>query len=180
MNKKFFHKLHSDSKVKKILHWTIYRIGKFRASSFDVGIECRFGFPLWLDGAKIKVGDYSYLGPRANINSEITIGKGVLISSDFRLAGNDHDYRKIGQPLRVAPAKQVNKTIIEDDVWIGSRVTLKAGIKIGKGAIVATNSFVNRDVPAYSIVGGIPAREISKRFNEEEIITHEEKIYGEV
>ena len=48
-------------------------------------MSIRVGFPLWLKGADIVIEDYSYLGPRANINHELHIGKMTLISSDFRL-----------------------------------------------------------------------------------------------
>lgn len=58
---------------------------------------------------------------------------------------------------------------IGNDVWIGARVTLLDGITIGDGAIVAAGSLVNKDVPPYSIYGGVPAKEIKKRFNQSQI-----------
>lgn len=58
---------------------------------------------------------------------------------------------------------------IGNDVWIGARVTLLDGVTIGDGAIVAAGSLVNRDVPPYSIYGGVPAKEIKKRFNQSQI-----------
>ena len=60
-------------------------------------------------------------------------------------------------------------TIIGNDVWIGHNATLMPGIKIGDGAIIATNSTVVKDVEPYSVVGGNPAREIKKRFPKETI-----------
>lgn len=60
-------------------------------------------------------------------------------------------------------------TIIGNDVWIGYNATIMAGVKIGDGAIIATNSTVTKDVAPYSIVGGNPAKEIKKRFSETEI-----------
>lgn len=60
-------------------------------------------------------------------------------------------------------------TVIGNDVWIGHNATIMAGIEIGDGAIIATNSTVTKDVAPYSIVGGNPAREIRKRFEEKEI-----------
>lgn len=60
-------------------------------------------------------------------------------------------------------------TIIGNDVWIGYNATIMAGVKIGDGAIIATNSTVTKDVEPYSIVGGNPANEIKKRFSPEHI-----------
>jgi virginiamycin A acetyltransferase len=59
--------------------------------------------------------------------------------------------------------------IIGNDVWIGHNATLMAGITVGDGAIIATNATVTKDVPPYTIVGGNPAREIKKRFDEDTI-----------
>ena len=60
-------------------------------------------------------------------------------------------------------------TIIGNDVWIGYNATIMPGVKIGDGAIIATNSTVTKDVAPYAIVGGNPAKEIKKRFSDEDI-----------
>ena len=59
--------------------------------------------------------------------------------------------------------------VVEDDVWIGCRVTVLSGVHIGQGAVVAAGSVVNKDVPPYSIVGGVPAKVIKYRFEPEMI-----------
>jgi len=58
---------------------------------------------------------------------------------------------------------------IGNDVWIGNNVSIMDGVKIGDGAIVGTGAVVTKDVAAYSIVGGIPSRVLSYRFEEDEI-----------
>ena len=55
--------------------------------------------------------------------------------------------------------------VIGNDVWIGYEATILSGVHIGDGAIIGAKAVVTKDVPAYSIVGGIPAREIKKRFD---------------
>jgi virginiamycin A acetyltransferase len=62
-----------------------------------------------------------------------------------------------------------NPIIIENDVWIASNVTIKEGVRIGSGAVVAMESLVTKDVPPYAFVGGNPARIIKFRFNEQQI-----------
>ena len=59
--------------------------------------------------------------------------------------------------------------IIGNDVWIGEGVTIKGGVRIGDGAIVAMNACVTKDVPPYAIVGGVPAKIIRYRFTDEQI-----------
>lgn len=63
-----------------------------------------------------------------------------------------------------------NKTFVHigNDVWIGAEVTILEGVIIGNGAIIAAKSLVAKDVPDYSIVGGVPAKHIKWRFNEAE------------
>ncbi|OYU80792.1 MAG: hypothetical protein CFE23_07435 [Flavobacterium sp. BFFFF1] len=56
-----------------------------------------------------------------------------------------------------------------NDVWLGSNVVVRRGVTIGDGAIVGANSFVNKDVKPFEIVGGIPARTIKMRFTDDKI-----------
>jgi acetyltransferase-like isoleucine patch superfamily enzyme len=73
---------------------------------------------------------------------------------------SNHKYAREAEPYFI---------VIGNDVWIGTGAILMEGITIGDGAIVAAGAVVTRDVPAYTIVGGVPAREIRKRFTEEQI-----------
>ena len=59
--------------------------------------------------------------------------------------------------------------IVGNDVWIGSRATILGGVTIGHGAIIAAGAVVTKDVPPYAIVGGVPAKVIKYRFNEQQI-----------
>lgn len=59
--------------------------------------------------------------------------------------------------------------IIENDVWIGYEAVILAGVTIGDGAVIGTRAVVTKDVPPYTIVGGVPAKPIKRRFSEESI-----------
>lgn len=61
--------------------------------------------------------------------------------------------------------------VIGNDVWIGYEAVILAGVKIGDGAIIGTRSVVTKDVPPYTIVGGVPAKPIRKRFSDDTIAT---------
>jgi len=64
------------------------------------------------------------------------------------------------------PRKLYETTTIGHDVWIGQNVLIKQGVKIETGAVIGMGSVVTRDVPPYTIVGGVPAKMIKKRFTE--------------
>ena len=64
--------------------------------------------------------------------------------------------------------------VIGNDVWIGYEAVILSGVTIGDGAIIGTRALVTKDVPPYTIVGGVPAKPIRKRFDEETIQKLEE------
>lgn len=55
--------------------------------------------------------------------------------------------------------------VVEKDVWIGCNVTLLAGVHVGRGAIIAAGAVVTKDIPAYSICGGVPAKIIKHKWS---------------
>ena len=61
--------------------------------------------------------------------------------------------------------------MVGNDVWIGFEAVILAGVKIGDGAIIGARAVVTKDVPPYTIVGGVPAKTIRKRFSDEDIAT---------
>ena len=56
--------------------------------------------------------------------------------------------------------------VIEDDVWVGANVTILKGVTIGHGSVVAAGAVVTKSCPPYSIIGGVPAKVLRKRFEE--------------
>lgn len=126
---------------------------------------------------KVFVGNYSY-GSLQVLNSG---GRNVLKIGHFcSIADNvsfivcsDHPTDKISTyPFKVMCLKSQNceaiskgDIVLEDDVWIGYGATVLSGVRIGQGAVVAAGAVVNRDVPPYAIVGGVPAKVIKYRFS---------------
>lgn len=70
-----------------------------------------------------------------------------------------------------------NDVIVEEDVWIGTNVTLLSNITIGRGAIIGACSLVNKNIPPYAIVAGIPAKIIGVKFSKNQILEHERILY---
>lgn len=121
----------------------------------------------------ITIGDCSYIGQYSYISPYVKIGNFALISDYVNVIGHDHIFDKPGLPIILSGKPEPIITEIGDDVWIGHGVTIMRGIKIGNGSIVAANSVVTKDISAYEIWGGIPAKKIRNRFNESEISIHE-------
>lgn len=124
----------------------------------------------------LKTGQYCYIGPNAQICPNVELGDYVMISSDLIVIGQDHRYDVPGTPIIFSGRPKSYPTIIEDDVWIGARVSILAGVKIGRGSIIAMGSVVTSDVDAYSIVGGVPAKFIKHRFKDEQIAVHDKHL----
>lgn len=79
------------------------------------------------------------------------------------------EYQRLLDKTALLPFKDYPRTIIGHDVWIGRSVTIKPGVKIGDGAVIGAHAVVTKDIPPYTIVGGIPARTIRQRFDDKTI-----------
>ena len=150
-----------------------------------------------IQNPNITVGDYTYYDDFENVENfeknvkyhfdfigdQLIIGKFCMIASDvkFIMNGANHlseaftayPFAIFGNGWEDAMADkkypQKGNITIGNDVWIGYNATIMAGVTVGDGAIIATNSTVVKDVEPYSIVGGNPAKEIKKRFPEETV-----------
>ena len=116
---------------------------------------------------EIIIGDHCNIGQQAHITAinRIVIGNNVLMGTKVLITDNSHGEFMIEQ-LAVAPFKRPlsskGAVLIDDNVWIGEKASILPGVHIGEGAIVAANSVVTKDVPAYSMVAGVPAKVIKQ------------------
>ena len=110
-----------------------------------------------LEGGVLRIGRNCFINSGVSIAAakEISIGDNCLIGNYTLVMDTDfHSIEQRDKPGIAAPV------IIEDDVWLAANVTVLKGVRIGKGAVVAAGSVVVKDVPAYTLVGGVPARTI--------------------
>lgn len=121
---------------------------------------------------------YEFLGDKLIIGKFCAIGEGV----EFMMNGANHrlnsittypfnifgrGWQKVTPEENELPLK--GNTVIGNDVWIGEQVTFMPGVKVGNGAIIGAKSVVTKDVPAYGVVAGNPAKLVRMRFSDEEI-----------
>jgi virginiamycin A acetyltransferase len=169
---------------------TIFPLGNYERLCFLKNI---------IKNPNIIVGDYTYYDDFENVHNfeknvkyhfdfigdRLIIGKFCMIASNvtFIMNGANHLTQSIssypfavfGEDWKTAmegknyPSK--GDTIIGNDVWIGFNATIMPGVTIGDGAIIASNATVTKNVAPYTIVGGNPAKEIKKRFSDEQIET---------
>lgn len=134
----------------------------------------------------ISIGDNVNLGYRPILiaaRSKIVIGNNVMFGPEVTIRGGNHRIDIVGKPMIAVGdhekrAEDDPGVVIEDDVWIGTRAIVLAGVTIGRGAVVAAGALVTKDVPPYAIVGGNPAKVIRMRWDEETIRQHEHSLYG--
>ena len=103
------------------------------------------------ENSLLKLGK-SFINSNAKIRCHnlISIGDNCAISHDFTVMDSNVHY--------LNGDNNTKPVIIEDNVWIGTRVTVLSGVKIGKGAVIAAGSVVNKDVQPNTLVGGVPAK----------------------
>ena len=112
----------------------------------------------------LKAGVYSYVGPNCIIYPKVSIGDYTMLANNVSIIGGDHEFLKVGVPIIFSGRGTLNETLIGKDVWVGAYSRIKTGVKIGDGAIIAMGSIVTKDIEAYTVYGGVPAKKIRDRF----------------
>lgn len=164
---------------KNLFRWNVSKLALVdeRSEIDDKASVCRFSKML-----SSSIGAYSYLNPGTWL-VHARMGKFCSIGHDCYIGLPSHTLTMLStSPLftercngtgfswvKKDLAEPYKTTTIGNDVWIGERVMIKGGVKIGDGAVVGAGSIVTKDVPAYAIVAGIPAKIIRYRFDEETV-----------
>lgn len=124
-------------------------------------------------------GPYSFVAAGCRISPSVSIGAYTMLGPGVSILGNDHVIDRAGTPIIFSGRPVQKPTRIGSDVWICAGATILCGVSIGDGAIVAAGAVVTRDVPDFTVVGGVPAKEIRRRFKSvEDDCTHERVLKG--
>lgn len=117
------------------------------------------------------------------VNAKCILKGNIAIAEGFTVHTGNHAH-VVG--MFVTDINEQNKpkgydedVVIEKDVWIGCNVTILSGVVVGRGSVIAAGAVVTKNVPPYSICGGVPARFIKFKWTIDEIIEHERLLYHE-
>lgn len=115
---------------------------------------------------KIIIGDGTWIGKHCSIAAihKVQIGKNVLFAGYVHITDHSHGYEDISKPI--SPQRLISKgpVIIDDNCWLGYNCEILSGVHIGEHSVIAARAVVTKDVPAYCIVAGNPAK-IVKKYN---------------
>ena len=111
-------------------------------------------------GSNVSINHNSFL----SCEGGLTIGSNVSIAHGVSILTTEHSYSARNMPIKFQPLVE-REVIIGNDIWIGAKATILAGVRVANGTIVAAGAVVTRDVTqSNTIVGGVPARTIKSRF----------------
>jgi acetyltransferase-like isoleucine patch superfamily enzyme len=132
------------------------RIGKWVWIGKGNAIRCHEG--------NLRIGDKVVLGASNTINCylDVEIGRECILADWIYICDFDHQFDDPLTPIRLQGIVK-SPVRIGADCWIGEKATVLRGVTVGAGSVVASHSLVNRDVPAGSVVGGVPARVLKRR-----------------
>lgn len=131
-----------------------------------IGERCNFS-------GNISVGYATTLGQNNFLNGVINIGKYCQLGADVAIHSTNHPISYLSTYINknlfdgeMKKNKEIKEVSIGNDVWIGHGVIIVGNVTVGNGAILAAGSVVTKDVEPYSIVVGVPAKKIKKRFDD--------------
>jgi len=136
------------------------------SAAIHLGDKVQIGRHVYLGAfsTDLAIGRNSVLNRHAYIDARggITIGADVLIGPYARLVSYEHVFDDTGVPI-IRQGVRTAEIVIEDDVWIGAGATVLAGVRIGRGSVIAAGAVVTRSCDPFSVLAGVPARLIRRR-----------------
>jgi acetyltransferase-like isoleucine patch superfamily enzyme len=136
-------------------HWLLKSAGPGLKIKFGVVIDAPESVTV---GARVGFGEYSFITG----NGGLIIGDDVLVGHHVSILTATHRFDRLDCPISQQGLRLASISI-GSDVWIGAGVRIMPGVAVGDGAILAANAVITRDVPARTIVGGVPAEIIGER-----------------
>jgi acetyltransferase-like isoleucine patch superfamily enzyme len=117
----------------------------------------------------LRIGDKCVFGKDNTVNAylDVEFGAATIVADWVYVCDFDHVFDDVSVPIKDQGIAK-SPVRIGPDVWLGAKVTVLRGTTIGRGSVIAANAVVNRDVPAYSVAVGVPARVVRDRLADHE------------
>lgn len=155
---------YSEPRVDAIVsnHWVVYAEPEVRLHRVEIHGSVWVGFASYVNSGAIR--SYVEIGRYCSIGRDVSLGLGH--HNIHGISGSPFFGEKAVGTLPLASEEPRRRVVIGHDVWIGDGVKILSGVSIGHGAVLAAGCVVTKDVRPYEIVGGVPARTLSWRFDE--------------
>lgn len=169
MFKKFycflFHRIinKTPESFRKLRSWCVKKFILSSGKNLNIGRKCKIH-------KNTIILDNSGIGYGCEIPNGVKIGKNVMMGPNVIMFTQNHNTSNIEVPMRLQGMRELLPIIIEDDVWIGARVCILPGVKIGKGAVIGACAVVAKNVPDYAVVVGNPGKIVKYRNLTNEVI----------
>lgn len=109
----------------------------------------------------VEIGENTLVGIGNVIIGPVQMGNNIILAQNIVVSGLNHGYEDVTTPI-VDQDVSTKQIVIEDDCWIGANAVVTAGVTIGKHCVIAAGAVVTKNIPAYSVAVGNPARVIKK------------------
>lgn len=110
----------------------------------------------------ISIGSGSGLGVNCSVHGPLRIGDNVMMGPEVTILTHTHNIERTDIPMG-QQGMRVAEVVVGNDVWIGMRVVIMPGVKVGNGAVIGSCAVVTKDVPDFAVVGGVSAKIIKYR-----------------
>lgn len=128
-----------------------------------VGKKCRIMKNVYIgSGKNISIGDHCRINQNVRL-ANVKIGNHVMIARDTVFLGRAHESSRLDIPMEQQGNKEVDQSIVEDDVWIGIRAIILPASHISRGTIVGAGAVLTKKTEKNGVYGGVPAKKIKTR-----------------
>ena len=114
-------------------------------------------------GPLLEIGNNSGVGINCELYGPVKIGDNVMMGPEVVVYTSGHRHDRTDIPMVEQGSDETREVTIGNDVWIGRRAMIMPGVTVGDGCVIGAGAVVTKDVPKYSIVGGVPAKVIKSR-----------------
>lgn len=145
-------------------HWVVHAEPEVRLYSTEVHGTIFMGFASYMNSGVLR--GYTEIGRYCSIGRDVSIGLAHHDSQQL----STNPYLAVPPPtqrLRLARTDPIRRVVVGHDCWIGDGARILSGVTVGVGSIIAAGAVVAHDVPPYAVVGGVPAKLLKMRFDED-------------